>query len=92
MPIRTEAEIVSFLASAIEEVTLGAQPAADVGPATHILDDTEVDSLDFATIVLMTEEWLGIQVGEDDVDWTEVATIGALARFLGGHQADVRAA
>ncbi len=87
MTNRTHAEIVEYLKTSIDEISLGRVAAADVGGDDHLIDDLGLDSLDYATVLLGAESWLGVKVSERDVDWSEIGKIGRLAEFLASFQA-----
>jgi acyl carrier protein len=74
--------IVAYLTSAVEDVTLGAVAASQVTPGSTLLEDLGLDSLDYASLMLMGEQWVGVKVAEDDVDWRKVATVEQLATLL----------
>jgi acyl carrier protein len=80
--MRSKDEIIAFMAETIEEVTLGQVRAFKINPHHHLIDDLGLDSLDYATVLLSTEKWLGIKVSEKDVTWNEIGTVGLLADFL----------
>lgn len=74
--------ITRFIAHTVEEVSLSAIAAATISPQDRLIDDLGLDSLDYATVLLSCEKWLGITVTEDGVDWRAIATVEALAEFL----------
>lgn len=80
--MKTREEIEKFLGEAAEEITLGQVSAKDVGPETQLLVDLALDSLDYATLMLMCEHWLGGRVDESSVDWRGVATVRQLSEIL----------
>jgi acyl carrier protein len=75
-------EIVRFIAQTIEELSLGEKKADLVAPGDRLIEDIGLDSLDYATVLLSCEKWLGIKVREDAVDWLSVDTVLKLASFL----------
>lgn len=84
--MRSLDEVTGFLARVIEDVTVGAVPATSVSVDTAIQGDLGLDSLDFATVMLAAEEWLGVALDESAVDWASVRTVGQLAALLHGCQ------
>ena len=85
-PPRTQAEIERYLAGLIEEITLGRHPAATIRPGDRLIAELGLDSLDYATVLLGCERWLGIRVAEEGVDWRSIQSIEQLARFLARQQ------
>jgi acyl carrier protein len=75
-------DIGALVRQAIEDVTLGAKPAASIADDATLLGDLELDSLDYASVVLAAEEQLGIAIAEDGVDWPALDTVAALTAFL----------
>jgi len=53
-----------------------------VSAGQRLLDDLGLDSLDYATVLLSCEQWLGIAIDEDGIDWRTVATVEELADFF----------
>lgn len=85
-PPRTQAQIERYLAGLIEEITLGRRPAAAIRPGDRLIADLGLDSLDYATVLLGCERWLGIRVAEEGVDWRSIQSVEQLARFLAQQQ------
>ena len=79
-------EIVEFIAATIEDVSLGEKKAATITPDSRLMLDLGLDSLDYATVLLSCEEWLGIKVREENVDWRALDTVERLAGFLHDQQ------
>jgi acyl carrier protein len=86
--MQSQAEIVDHIRSAVEEVTLGERAAASVQPAHTLLVDLDLDSLDYATVVLICEERLGVKVPEEGVEWEKLDSVEALAGFLHAAQSN----
>ncbi len=80
--MRTRSEIEAQICIEVEEATLGARSAAKIRSTDSLLNDLGLDSLDYATVLLSCERWLGVRVREDGVDWGSIATVGQLAEFL----------
>jgi acyl carrier protein len=66
--------------AAVQEISPG-----DHGPDTALLDEVGLDSLDYATVVVRTEDELGVKLREEDIDWPVVRTIGELAAVFEKH-------
>ncbi len=79
---RSLEEVLDHIRRAIEDVSLGEVVAERVQSTDRILGDLDLDSLDYATVLLETEDWLGVRVQEDEVDWETLATVQQLAEFL----------
>lgn len=75
-------EVLDHIRGTIEDVSLGQVAAERIHPTDRILGDLGLDSLDYATVLLETEDWLGVRVQEDEVDWETLATVEQLAAFL----------
>ena len=86
--MRSQAELVDVVRAAVEEVTLGERTAGSIAPGDTLLVDLDLDSLDYATVVLVCEEKLGIKVPEDGVEWEKLDTVHALAGFLSEAQSN----
>lgn len=71
---------LSAILSAVQELAPG-----EHGPDTALLDDVGLDSLDYATVVVRTEDELGVKLREEDIDWPSVRTIGQLADVFERH-------
>lgn len=84
--MKTRSEIEGKLKALVEDVSLGRVQASTIQEHQHILRDLELDSLDYATVMLQSEQWLGINICEDGVDWSKIGTVGELARFLESQQ------
>lgn len=80
------ADIEGKLAELISEVSLGRLLPAQVAPEASLLGDLGLDSLDYATVMLGCEQWLGSRVAEDRVDWRQVVTVRELATLLHASQ------
>lgn len=77
--MKTKEQILEHLKARIEDVSLGEISAASVQPCSRIIGDLGLDSMDYATIMLSTEQWLGMKIREDGVRWAEVQTVEQLA-------------
>jgi acyl carrier protein len=80
----SQAEVLALVKEMIEEITLGDRTADTVNDSDTLLGTLELDSLDYASVVLAAEERLNIKIDEDGVDWTSLDTVEALAGFLHG--------
>lgn len=84
--MKTRQEILNKLKSLIEEQTLGAFLAANIGDGELMRDDLGLDSLDYATVFLECEKWLGIKVKESGINWATIQTVEQIATLLEGAQ------
>lgn len=74
--------IIEKLKLFIEDVSLGNVMSETIIPDNRIIDDLGLDSLDFASVLLACEQFLGIKVQERAVDWRTIQTVRELAQFL----------
>jgi acyl carrier protein len=58
----------------------------EYGPETEILVDLDIDSLDYASVVLTLEEETGISLEERDIDWSDVRSVADLAGLFESKQ------
>ena len=80
--MKSESEIVAFIFDELEKVTLGEiEPTANDADR-ELIDDLGLDSLDFASVMLATEEWLGVSVPEGEVEWSKIRTATELAKLF----------
>lgn len=77
--MKSQSEVLQYLASSIEEVTFGRVSAAAIKPDDRIIADLRLDSLDYATVMLGCEQWSGIKLDENRVNWAEIDTVEKLA-------------
>jgi acyl carrier protein len=70
----------------IEEITLGKVRASGIREDSELIDELGLDSLDYGSTLLQCEQWLGIKIREDGVNWREIRTAGQLSAFLHAHQ------
>lgn len=66
----------------VEETTLGEFKADEIQSAQKLQNDFGIDSLDYATIMLRLEEWCGIKIKEEGINWSEVQSIEELASLF----------
>lgn len=66
----------------ISEVTLGRVASDQVTANCTLIADIGLDSLDYATVMLRCEKWLGAKVEEAAVDWRQILTVADLASLL----------
>ena len=83
---KTVEQIVDFMRAEIESISLAATPAAGISETDEIMADLGLDSLDYATVMLTCEKWLGVKVNEAAADWRNMRTVAELAAFLHAHQ------
>jgi acyl carrier protein len=79
--------IQQMIAQQIEEISLGQSPASTIEPQHRLIADLNLDSLDYATVLLACENELGIKVQEDGVDWAQLQSVAQLAEFLANQPA-----
>lgn len=72
--------VLSVILDAVQELVPG-----DHGPDTLLLEGLGLDSLDYATVVVRTEDELGVKLREEDIDWPVVRTVGELATVFERH-------
>ncbi len=77
--MKTYEEILAQVITLVEEAS---SKTTNIKPGTNILGDLGLDSLDYATIFLGCEKWLGIRIEEDGIDWTHISTVANLATFF----------
>ena len=80
--LKTVKDIELKLAELVEESTLGSVPSVKATPDRKIIDELGLDSLDYASVMLSCERWLGSKVDERSVNWREIQTLGQLAEVL----------
>ena len=66
----------------IAEISMGALRVEELSGETRIIIDLEFDSLDYATLMLMGENFLATKVKESEINWTKIETIDELATLL----------
>jgi len=79
-------EIVLLVKQAIQKVSLGAHCAEQLADDKRLIADLNLDSLDYATVLLSCENTLGIKIREDGIDWRRVASVSELADLLFSQQ------
>lgn len=80
-------QIQQMIAQQIEEISLGQSPASTIEPHHRLIGDLNLDSLDYATVLLACERDLGVKVQEDGVDWAQLQSVAQLAEFLANQPA-----
>lgn len=80
--MRNVNEIENRIAFLVVEISLGRLTLSEILPQHTILGDLELDSLDFATVMLGCEEWLQCKVDEGGVNWRDITTVHELAVLL----------
>jgi acyl carrier protein len=81
-----KSEIVHKIQETIEEVSLGNIPMQRIEPQSRLIADLGLDSLDYATVMLIIERWSGIKIKENSVNWSAVQTVDQLAALFEEHQ------
>jgi acyl carrier protein len=76
------AKLVQALATFVEEISLGVISSSIVRKDSQIIDDLNFDSLDYASLMLMGEQFLGTRITESNVIWSQIKTIEDLANLL----------
>lgn len=79
---RSRAETLHVLTMIIIEIALGDIAPEEVHEGAKLIEDLNLDSLDYATVLLSCEEQLGIRVPEASINWSQVQTVGQLADVL----------
>lgn len=80
--MRTKEEIELKIAFLIQDCTLDRVAANSVESSMGLMSDIGLDSLDYATVMLGCEKWLGIKINESAVNWREIQTVGQLANLF----------
>lgn len=75
-------EIVDKIGLAVEEVSLGVWTAPQVSEEVRLMGDLNLDSLDYATVLVLTEDATGIKIKEDGINWREIETVLDLAKLF----------
>jgi acyl carrier protein len=78
----TEDEIVAFVTNQVSMRTGSAEP---ILPNDEIIGKLGLDSLDYAAVVLATEDAIGGELDESAVNWVSIVTVEDLARALSQH-------
>ena len=84
--MKTAADIEAYIVADIEDITLGSVSAAEIRGDSRLIQDLGLDSMDYATVLLGCEKWLGIKIRERGVDWAELQTVNQLSEFLAKQQ------
>ncbi len=79
-------EILIHLKQCIEDISVGAFVAHNISNSDSLMIDLGLDSLDFASVMLMTENWLKISIPESKVNWNTIQTVNDLALMFDGFQ------
>ena len=66
----------------IAEISMGEVNVEDLSGDTRIIHDLGFDSLDYATLMLMGENFLSTKVVESNLNWSKIETIDDLASVL----------
>jgi acyl carrier protein len=74
--------LVAALATYVEEISLGEIESSTVTKDSKILTDLKFDSLDYASLMLMGEQFLDTKIVESNINWNEIVSIGDLANIL----------
>lgn len=84
--MKQKQEIIHKIQQAIEEISLGVVTANQCEPTKRLIGDCGLDSLDYAAVMLTVEQWSGIKIKEDSVNWSHVQSIDQLAALFEEHQ------
>lgn len=76
----SEADVTAKVVSILTPYVKNGEALAQIGPATHILDDLKVNSARLVDVVLAFEDEFGIEIADDDVD--SVNTVGDAVRLI----------
>ncbi len=74
-------DIIHHLKLVIEDVSLGKINRNTIN-GDSVLLDMGIDSLDFASIMLSGETFIGNKVDENIIDWRNIRTVLQLAELL----------
>lgn len=74
-------DIINHLKLVIEDVSLGKVNRNDIN-GDSVLLDLGIDSLDFASVMLSGENFIGGKVDENGIDWRNVRTVLQLSELL----------
>lgn len=86
--MKRKAEVLEHLKQVIHEVSLGAVAVEQITGESRIIGDLGLDSMDYATVMLSTEQWAGVKIREDGLNWSRIQTVEQLADlFLAQEQA-----
>jgi acyl carrier protein len=80
--MKSKDEMIQQIKVLVEETTLGEYKADEIQTTQKLQNDFGIDSLDYATIMLRLEEWCGIKIKEDGINWSEVQSIEELASLF----------
>lgn len=84
--MKTVEEIERHIAELVGEISLGTRRPDDIRGEDRLIGNLGLDSLDYASVLLGCERWLGIKVREDGVNWGKISTVATLAAFLASQQ------
>ena len=74
-------DIINHLKLVIEDVSLGKINRNEIA-GDSVLLDLGIDSLDFASIMLAGETFIGGKIDENGIDWRNVRTVLQLSELL----------
>lgn len=77
--MKSKAQVILHLSQAIADATFGRITAESIKPSDRIMADLGLDSLDYATVMLGCEQWCGVKLNENKVNWAEIDTVEKLA-------------
>ncbi len=75
-------EIIEYLKIAIEEATLGNFVKNNISDDSLLMDEIGLDSLDYASIMLAGETFVGRKINENDVVWRDIKSVKQLAELI----------
>ncbi len=84
--MKSKEEILARLKEVVEGVSLGSRKAASIADSDMLITGLGLDSLDYASVLLGMEQWLGIHIREEGVNWREIQSVSQLADFLRNEQ------
>ena len=80
--MKSKGEVLARVKETVEEVLLGAKKAANIPDNALLIAELGLDSLDYASVLLELEQWLGLRIREEGVSWGEIRSVSQLADFL----------
>jgi len=84
--MKSKEEILARLKEVVEGVSLGSRKASSISDSDMLITGLGLDSLDYASVLLGMEQWLGIHIREEGVNWREIQSVSQLADFLRNEQ------
>lgn len=72
--------VINIAQILISELKLQDITAEKFDPDLDLVDDVGIDSMDFATIVLVLQDEYGVSIDEDD--FPQLRTVGLIAKYV----------